>query len=69
MVMIIIIGMLQWTDINGSGLAMADKVLKMEREDTLQLEILNEIKNDVQLIKSKARIQSSTNVTNDEPPN
>jgi len=68
-VIIIVVGLVQWTDINGPGLEMADRVLKMEQEDTRQLEILNEIKNDIQLIKSKAKITENDEVTIVEPPN
>lgn len=65
---IIIVGMVQWADINGPGLMMADKVLAMEKEDTHQLELIKELKNDVQLIKSQNK-EGKTNLNNGEPPN
>jgi hypothetical protein len=66
---VIIFGMVQWTDINGPGLQFADKMVALEKEDTRQLEILQEISNDVQIIKAREGLSNTDVPGKVEPPN
>ena len=65
---VIIFGMVQWSDLNKPGLEFADKMNQLEQTRLEQLEILQAIKDDVQLIKAKeGLVTPNTNATNKAP--